>query len=236
MKVFLRIVIIFLLVTLMSGCGQKYLDSREEELLDRKILNSWSNLDTKIVAQDYKGISLNVQVKDFIGVRDSLKLKEFYKHGFGRKDTGIKINYTKILIGCAIGGCAVLASSMSAYSWMNDPSDDIYLKLAWCYGVLGGITALYFILDGLVGFSRPKSEPYYIKKDGICIDSTVTSVDKVKVIVENKNFEKIYYTDEFGNINLKFNEIIPEPAEADSIINLIVRYEEMVDSLKVRRL
>jgi len=232
-------VIIFLLLVLISGCSKKYLDSREEELLDRKILSTWKDLNVKVIEQNYERLSLNIQVKDFIGVRDSLKLKEFYKHGFGRKDTGERINYTsyrKILIGCAIGGCAALASSMSAYAWMNDPSDDIYLHLAWCYGVVGGITALYFILDGLVGFSHPKTEPYYIKRDGICIDSTVTSVDEVKVVVENKNFEKVYYTDEFGNINLKFNEIIPEPSESDSILEFIIHYKDMVDSLEVRRL
>lgn len=179
---------------------------------------------------------MNIRVKDFIEAEDSLKLREIYKRGFDRKDTGIRINYTKILIGCAIGGCAAVASSMSIYAWTVDPSADIYQYLAWCYGVVGGIAACYFILDGLGGFSHAKTKPYYIKKGGICIDSTITSVDKVKVVAENKNFEKIYYTDEFGNVNLKFNEIIPEPAEADSILELIIHYKELVDSLKVRRL
>lgn len=51
-KAFLRIIIIFLPIVLLSGCSKKYLDSREEELLDRKVLNSWKDLDAKIIEQD----------------------------------------------------------------------------------------------------------------------------------------------------------------------------------------
>jgi hypothetical protein len=50
------------------------------------------------------------------------------------------------------------------------------------------------------------------------------------------DFEKEYYTDEYGNVKLKFDEIIPESTEADSVLDLIIRYYELVDTVEVRRL
>jgi hypothetical protein len=59
---------------------------------------------------------------------------------------------------------------------------------------------------------------------------------EVRIILKNTNSEKIYNTDRKGNLDFKINEIIPEPAEADSVLELIIRYYELVDTVKVRRL
>jgi len=52
-------------------------------------------------------------------------------------------------------------------------------------------------------------------------------------MLKNTSSEKAYYTDKNGNIKLKFDDIIPEPAEADSVLNLIIQYEELIDTVNV---
>jgi hypothetical protein len=56
---------------------------------------------------------------------------------------------------------------------------------------------------------------------------------KIKVMVENSDFKKTYWTDKNGNIELKFNEIIPESTVDDSMFNLIIQYEELFDTVNV---
>jgi len=62
------------------------------------------------------------------------------------------------------------------------------------------------------------------------------SKQKIKISVERLDFAKMYYTDEDGNIELKFDEILPEPTDADSVLSIIMRYYELVDTVRVRRL
>lgn len=76
----------------------------------------------------------------------------------------------------------------------------------------------------------------FMKMDTVRVDSMLLPRQKIKVSVEEADFEEIYWTDEEGNIELRFEEIIPEPADAYSVLRLIIRYEEMVDTVKVRRL
>ena len=52
-------------------------------------------------------------------------------------------------------------------------------------------------------------------------------------MVENSDFKKTYWTDKNGNIELKFNEIIPESTVDDSMFNLIIQYEELFDTVNV---
>jgi hypothetical protein len=59
---------------------------------------------------------------------------------------------------------------------------------------------------------------------------------KVKIMLENTNSEKTYYTDENGNLELKFDEIIPESTEVDSTFSLIIEYGDLIDTVKVKRL
>jgi len=76
--------------------------------------------------------------------------------------------------------------------------------------------------------------PAHVRLDTLCVDRVLLSDEKVKIMLENTNFEKLYHTDEDGNVELKISEIIPEPTESDSILNIIIRYEEMVDSVEVK--
>jgi hypothetical protein len=81
-----------------------------------------------------------------------------------------------------------------------------------------------------------KIMPDHVKTNRLCVDSAVVSIDKVKILVENTDFGKIYWTDESGNIELKFNEIVPEPTEADSVFNIIIQYGDLFGAVKVRSL
>lgn len=219
----LKIIIFFIVV--LTGCSNKYVAAREEGLIDRE----WSVLDAKIVGKDNVGFTLNLNVQDFVEVKDSVKLRKLFE---SRRR---KVGFYKVLGGCAIAGCAALASAGSVLSWANNPSDDIFLKLAWGYGIVGGIGALYFIISGSSDFAKSNREkPYYTKKNIMCKNSIPLRDEEVEIMLEKTDFGKIYYTDENGNIELKMNEIIPEPTEADSTINLIIQYEEMVDTLDVR--
>ena len=111
----MRILVLFVIV--LSGCSNKYVAAREEGLIERE----WSVLDTEIRGQYNVGLVLNLHVKEFVEVRDSVKLRKLYESR--RK----RIGRYKILGGCAIAGCATLASSITAYSWMVNP-EDIFLR------------------------------------------------------------------------------------------------------------
>lgn len=233
----LKTVILFLFF--LFGCSHKYVDVKGRSL-DKKIVTSWKELDADTARRYDEEILLNVQVKDFVEVRDSMKAREVYRSVFGGRDVYAKKNYfgtSEILTGCAIAGGATLAAFYAAYGEMVDPAGGRGYSLATCYGVVGGVGALCFILRGFSKSGKTvKLEPYSIHINRVCVDSTVISIDKVNILIEDKNFRKEYFTDEDGNIELKMNEIIPDPTEADSILNLIIQYESMVDSVKVRRL
>jgi len=144
-----------LLIIVLSGCSNKYVTAREEGLIGRE----WSVLDAEILGRYNIGLILNLSVKDFVEVKDSVKLARLYKSSRRR------IGTYKVFGGCAIAASATFASFNSAFAWLNDPSEDIFLTLAWCYGIVGGVGALYFISSGLADFSKSdRAKPHYILK------------------------------------------------------------------------
>ena len=81
------IIVIFLLVIVLSGCSNKYIESSEKDLIDRE----WSVLDAEIVEQDNVGFTLNLKVKDFVEVRDSVNSDVVVQHDNGiRKKVKIR--------------------------------------------------------------------------------------------------------------------------------------------------
>jgi len=218
----LKILILFMIV--LSGCSKKYLADKEEELGGRRR----SFLDVAIVAQDKDNLSLSLKVKDFIVVGDSVKAKEFINREDGRK--------TDILV--ASGMAIIYSGLLGSYYYVRsqDYLTDEVFETGCFISSTSCLTGLAMIVWG--GNSRSsdiKSRRDYIKKDTICVDSMIISNSEMEISVEKTNFKKIYWTDEDGNIELSFEEIIPEPAEADSVLNLIIKYEDMVDTVKVRR-
>ncbi|MBN1695700.1 hypothetical protein JW879_09960 [candidate division WOR-3 bacterium] len=219
------IIVIFLLVIVLSGCSNKYIESSEKELIDRER----SVLDAEIVEQDNVGFTLNLKVKDFVEVMDSVNSDVVVQHDNGIRKKRADIKKT-------LAGCAGLTACWLGVSHIDIPFDEPVYSM-WACGAGLGLISLYFIIKEFSGSgSYNKIEPYYIRKSQKCIDSKSLFYGKVKVFVEESDFEKIYYTDEEGNIELKINEIIPEPTKADSMINLIIRYYELVDTMEVRRL
>jgi hypothetical protein len=156
----LKIIILFVIV--LSGCSEKYVVPSEQELLGENFVGSWKKLEVKVIEQDEKTFYLNCQVKDLVGIRDSVNLSIFeQKDEVRRKKTN---GLGKAFTGCVIGGCAVLASAATMYSYgVDHPSEEIYPILAACYGVVGGITSLYFISSGLKEFfESDRAKPYTI--------------------------------------------------------------------------
>jgi hypothetical protein len=221
-----KVTILFVFIGFLSGCSNKYIIAKEEGLIDRE----WRVLDTEILGQYDVGIVLSLNVKEFVEVRDSVKLAKLYE---SRRR---KIGKYKILGGCAIAGCTALWIGCAIMTNAYDPSFEFETPVAWLGGV-GGIGTLFFISSGLSDLSKSdRDKPYYIKKNVICKNSAPLRNDEVKILLKNTGSEKNYYTDEDGNIELSFEEIIPEAAESDSVLNLIIQYEEMVDTVKVKRL
>ncbi len=215
--------IIFLFIIVLSGCSEKFVAAREEGLIGRE----WSVLDTEILGQYNVGLVLNLNVKEFVEVRDSVKLAKLY----GSRRRGI--GKYKISGGCAIAGCTALWIGCATMSYAYNPYDGFETLVAWLGGV-GGIGALCFISSGLTDFVRYDREgPYYIKKNIICKNSTPLRDNKVKIMLKKTNSEKTYYTDNYGIIKVKFDEIIPEPTEKDSIIDIIIQYKELADTVNV---
>ena len=226
MKV-LKIIILFVIV--LSGCAKDYLVRSEEELVDREALLLRDRLDVKVVSRNNEGFSLVSQISNIAVVRDSLKIREFYEHGT-KEEGGIM---TSLGTSIGLGGC------FSGYKYVES-SDCLY------YGEGGNfpegcIISFVSILLGaaMVGEGRHRGEefvnvlPGYIKIDTVCVDSMFISNSEVEISVEKTDFTKTYYTDENGNMELRFNEIIPEPTEADSVLNLIIQYEVMFDTVEV---
>lgn len=220
-------------ICFVSGCSEKYVGSRDGGLLGEDIVESWEKLDVKFIDQDEEGFSLNCQIIDLVEVNDSVRLSisEQQDNSIRKKRVGVY----KLLGGCAIAGCATLAAFDAAYGEMVDPAGGSGYNLATCYGVVGGVGALFFIVSGILEFTKSDgAKPYYIRKRQVCIDSTPLRDEEVKIMLEKTVFEKTYYTDKNGNIELEIKDIVPEPTEADSVLRLIVQYEDMADTIDVK--
>ncbi len=217
-----------LFVFILSGCSKKYVDI-EGKSLDEKIVASWEELECKIVEQNEEGFSLGLEVRDIIVVGDSVKAGELYKHKF--IDEGSDGLLWGSIIGFSgLGGFYYLLSQD-----LTDPSNfeqqekTCFISCTSCIAGLGVILAW--------GTNRReviKGIPDLVRGDTVCVDGEPLSMQYVNVLIEESNFKKEYYTDKKGNVELKFNEIIPKTTEADSILNLIIRYYELVDTVDVR--
>jgi hypothetical protein len=248
----LKIIILF--VVILSGCSHKYVDV-EGRSLDDKIIASWEELDCKIVEQDEQGFSLGLQVRDIIVVGDSIKAVEPYNGMSMLGDVKSGPSVGDRFFGClGVGaGCTlgVLGLMFSGGPPMIGASEPPEIPASWTVGCItaAGIGALVAVASASVVSKGSKSTPVgkggkRLGKDCIytmCTGSnalvrkgTPLMVEKVKIVVENTNFEKTYWTDENGNIKLKFEDIIPEPLAADSVLNLIIHYYELVDTVEVK--
>ncbi|MBN1695699.1 hypothetical protein JW879_09955 [candidate division WOR-3 bacterium] len=232
----LKILILFVVV--LSGCSQKYVGLSEEDLADRGVLASWKELDADIAKRYEEEIFLNVQIKDFVKVGDSAKLKEIYKSEFQLKDDyarNIRVGNYSMLGGCAAAGGGCIAGFLN-YLFYFDPSDDVnsYFESA-TYLLAGLIGASCFFANGVLHLVKPyKAAPYYVKDGVICTNSAPLMNEQVKIINKSTDFQKIYYTDEGGDIEFEISKILFEPTEKDTIIELIIQYEEMVDAVDVK--
>jgi hypothetical protein len=230
-----KIIIVFIFLVFICGCSSKYLSHTEEDLLEREIFASWEELECEIIVCDNQGFSLGVQVKDFDVVREHLSVKEIYKYGYGDPEKKTIPAFWGLVVGCAgcFFGYKIGAESDENYVpslLFPNPSEQ-----GCAIACLFALPGFVMMADGLrKGNEYTKIIPDYIKIDTVCVDSMLLSKQKIGVSIEEADFEKMYYTDEEGNVNLKFGEIIPEPTESDSILELIIKYEAMVDSVDVR--
>ncbi len=222
----LKTVIVFLFF--LFGCSHKYVDT-EGKSLDEKIVASWEELDCRIIEQDEQGFSMNSQIKYMAIIKDSLGVE-----WSGRRGGSGKVDILPLLgglvgyFGC-LGGCYYVKSQ----DYLTDKvlETGCFISSISC---LAGFTMIVAGSRRSKGAANIKSD--FRKADTLCVDSVLLSRQKIKISVEKTGFEEIYWTDRGGNIGLKFDEIIPEPTEADSVLELIIRYEDLADSVKVRRL
>lgn len=231
-KIF-KTVILFLFLFFLFGCSHKYVDA-EGESLDGKVVDSWEELDCKIVEQDERGFTLGVEVKDIIVVGDSLKSGNLYMlKSPGEGDAWIALGFLGGVGGC-LGGCYY---GLSNISW--DGSDEEEFDRATLISFASCVTGAGMIFAGIERNRKSyrskgsKAMHCFGKGDNICVESVSLSKQKIKISIENSDFEERYWTDEEGNVNLKFEEIIPESTEVDSVLNLIIRYYELVDTVEV---
>jgi hypothetical protein len=238
----LKIIILFIVV--LSGCSEKYVDSSGGELIDMKIRRFWRDLDINVIKEDESGFSLSLSVKTLVEVADSVDLEKYYEQ---RRIFNYKKNRfdndggcAKFSSGCGVLGCVSLLGFYYIWEsqWNRDLPPEGCVIAAFVPFAIWGLALINEGLFHSVSQDEKygKAKPYYVQKDVICMDSRVLSISEVKVKVKNGDFGKIFHTDGYGNIELKFGEIIPEPAEADSVLDLIIRYYELVDSVEVRRL
>jgi len=219
----------FLFCVFFSGCAKNQLIRRKEVLVDRKSSPLRSELDVRVVSQDEQVFSLFPQIKNIAFVRDSVKLEELYVHGSEESADFIGVLGAAIGFGGCIGGYKYAESGNCLYD--NRFSEGCAISF-----VSAALGAAMISEGSSQGAEFIKIMPGFIKRDTVCVDSMFLIKQKIKVLVEESNFEKVYYTDEKGNIELKFDEILPEPSEGDSILSLIIRYYELIDTVRVRRL
>ncbi len=225
----LKILILFVVV--LFGCSKEYLARTEEELVGQK----WSVLDTKIVSRDNENLSLNIQVKNFGRILDSLKLKKFNENQVEKKQGFKRQDY---LTACIIGGCmlGVSACVYGYYGWELIWGYDLSMpERCLLIGLLPSEVIAYVYLCKNLSKSEEFDEKVlsYALIDKVCLGSAVVSIDKIKVKIEDMGFEQTYFTDEYGNIELKIDEIIPEQTEKNSVLNLIIQYEKLVDTVEI---
>lgn len=229
----LKILILFVFV--LYGCSSKHVLRKEVDLLERNVLALWEELECKIVECDSQGVYIGIQVKDFDVVREHLSVKEIYKYGSGDLGTKAIPALGGFVIGCA--GC------FFGYKIGVEMDEDYVQSLLFPNPSEQGCAfACLFALPGFIlmgdnmrqGNEYTKIMPDFFKIDTVCVDSMVLIKQKVKILSEKTDSEKEYYTDEKGNIGLNFDEIIPEPTVADSILNLIIQYEDLVDTVEVK--
>jgi hypothetical protein len=233
----LKILILFIVV--LSGCSKKYLDSREEEFFSRRVLAAWDDIEGRVISGDEKGFTMGLQVKNFVEVRDSLRLKEVYMRGYEAEDGIIEQNFflgfSEVIGGCTIVGFSCLTGCAYYYRSSTNIPNPVPVEIAVAVLIPVGIAGFSLMMDGLPQYVKSiKKIPAHVRLDTLCVGEKLLSDEDVKIVLENTNFEKIYYTNEYGNIELKFNEIIPEPTKADSVLNIIVRYAELIDTVDVR--
>lgn len=218
---------IFLFCIFFSGCTKDYLIQREEKLVDRESHPLRSELDVRVVSRDGQGFSLFPQIKNIAFVLDSVKLEELYVHGSEEEGTIMALSGAAIGFGGCIGGFKYAKSGNCLY--------DDRLSEGCAISFVSGLLSIAMMGKGnSLGSEFIKIMPGFIKRDTVCVDSMFLIKQKIKVLVEDSNFEKTYHTDENGNIELKFNEITPKPTAVDSVLNLIIKYGEMVDSVNVK--
>ena len=223
-----RIIIVFLFFILFSGCSEKYVGLNDEDLAEREILASWKELDCEIIEQDEKSFSLNCRVKGFVSVGDHQGLSKDYRDNLDKGEGGV----IPFILGGLVGIGGFVGGGLYSLSDYNYTYD---INTGGCWFAAGScIVGAVMMYAGAKDSKSVKIMSDHVKTNRLCVDSAVVSIGKVKVIVENSGFEKTYWTDESGNIELKFNEIIPEPTEADSVLSLIVQYEELVDTVNVK--
>jgi len=232
MKV-LGMMVLFFIVLL--GCGNKYADV-EGELSGSKVVDSWKELSVDFIRLFEWGIRLNIHVMDFNVVRKRIRLKDFYGYNPGIAEGENFLTFLGLAAGCY--GC------YSGYKYGLDRDEDYTPSLLFptisdkgcqtaCLWSLPG--CLIMVASGLRNGERAKVKemPDFIKEDTICVNSELMSMQKVEISIEELGLEKLYCTDEDGGIELKFDELIPEPREADSILTLIIQYKKMADTVNV---
>jgi hypothetical protein len=230
----LKMIVLFFIILL--GCGNKYADV-EGELSGSKIIASWEELSADVISAYDGKIRLNIHVKDFDVVRKCLRLNDVYGYDSEVVDGESFLTFLGLIGGCY--GC------YSGYKYGLDRDEDYVPSLLFpnpsdkgcqtaCLWSLPG--CLIMFASGLRNGERSKVKemPGLIKEDTVCVDSVHLLKQKIKIIVEKSDFQKTYYTDENGNIELKFNEIVPEPTEADSVFNIIIQYKEMAYTVEFK--
>ena len=221
-KKFFKTVVILIFIVFLFGCSHKYVDARGRSL-DEKIVNSWEELDCKVVEQDELGFSLSVEVGDVILVGDSLRSGELYK----TKPLGEGAGW--ILLGGTIGLCGgVVGLREAIWSLPEVGERGCLISFGSCLTGIG-------VAGAGIGSRREmvKGMPDLAKGDTVCVDNEILSNQQIDISVEGEDFEKEYYTDGNGNVELKFDEIILEPTDADSVLNVIIRYYDLVDTVRV---
>ncbi|MBN1695701.1 hypothetical protein JW879_09965 [candidate division WOR-3 bacterium] len=228
-KVF-EVIIIFTLFISFFGRAEDYLIRSEEELVGREASPLRSELDAKVVSKDGQGFSLSVKIKNIAFVRDSVSIKELYVHGSEERG-----DLVVALLGAVVGygGCMIGQNYAKSEDCMHDGSDK--LVTGCMMSVVSALLGLGLIKESSYqGYEFTKVLPSFIKTDTVCVDSMFLIKQKLKISIVDSDFEKSYYTDENGNIELWFDEIISEPTDADSILDIIIRYYELVDTVEVK--